>query len=413
MSSFIIVESCIPGGLSRIQSDFIATISAWFVNNTTNPIIPKSIDPTGFGDITDSSYLGRDGDISNIAKGTTTLVSIPFTYPKIENNYDVYNHKYELDYVSGNKDNYTVNLSSSNGKDNSYVINMRITASEVDLSTYQINVNIGQLSYPYKFKIVDLGTPTKYESIITKTSLKIGETSKVITKLLDENRSDLYLRRCLDESKIERHSSNESVATIDKYGVIHGISEGNATITYGKFNFDIAVNNEMVNKPSANEIALNISPDSNLNPSLLDYDAFEEEEDKNIYSTLVYASFADESLGDKTVSWEVDDNLKVKLAPFSYDDNGYPVYHDELNRECVRVCGYRKKGEVTLTCYSNNDNSVKNTIVLNVDEEIPVEMEINIKEDITQLVNEQKVVTAAFSPKNVNNKNIKVECDKN
>ncbi len=408
--ALIIFESCLPSSISGNQSNIFAQISAWFINSSTDPITPKSIDPVEIlkTDIVDTTYLGQDENgVSNIAIGTTTLVSVPFKYPTKKDNYDEYNYKYSLDYKVGNKNDYNVVLSSRTGNDNTYIVDMRVVASEMTSDIYQIDINLGTLKYEYKFHIVPLAAPTNYESRISKNTLKIGETVKVDTKLLDPNRTDTYLRRYLDESKLERSSLNDEVAYIDQYGVIHGKSTGTTTITYGKDNFNITVSNEHIVKPASNTIEL---IKSEHQPSLLDYDyIFNDEDDINDYSTVIYASYSDTSLEDQSVTWISSDNQKVKLAPYKYDNDGYPVYMDDLNRPCVRVSGYRKKDDVTITCLSNNDNSVSKTTTLTVGEALPTNMDININNETSLMVNEQKVISAVFTPKNVNNRNIHID----
>ena len=56
LSTFIIIESCLPRGISGVQSNFFAKVSSWFVNLVEGPKTPKSIAPLEFGEITDSSY---------------------------------------------------------------------------------------------------------------------------------------------------------------------------------------------------------------------------------------------------------------------------------------------------------------------------------------------------------------------
>ena len=406
---FIIFESSLASGISGVQSNIFAKISAWFINGVTDPVTPAVVNPTKVSNVNDTSYLGKNEDqVSKIAIGTTTLVSISYEYPSKGDN-DVYNKEYSLEYPQGERNDYTVSLSSRSNK-NTYTVDMRITSQGMNSNLYQINVGIADVKYEYKFHIVPLEVPTSYETKIDKNTLKIGETVKVDTKLIDPNRQDPYLRRYLDEGLIQRSSSNPSVATIDKYGVIHGVSNGTATITFGKYNFDISVSNESIVKPATNSLSLTVDHTSKTSPSLLDYDyVFETGENSNDYCALVYANFSDNSLEDQSISWEVDDNQKVKLAPFKYDNNGYPVYKDDLNRPCVRVSGYRQKGNVTLKAVSNNDNSIYQTLVLNVDEALPTLMTLNITGNQSISVNEQKVITPTYNPKNVNNRRIHVD----
>ncbi|MBO4666678.1 MAG: hypothetical protein J5666_00925, partial [Bacilli bacterium] len=387
----IIFESCLPSGISGNHSDIFAQISAWFINSTTKPTTPKSIDPVEILDVSDSTYLGQDENgISNIVVGTTTLVSVPFQYPTKDKN-DVYNYKYTLDYKVGNKYDYDIVLSSKTGKNNTYVVDMRVIPNNMTSDIYQIDINLGSLKYEYKFHVVPLAKPTSYESKISKSTLKIGESVQVLTKLTGKDTADTYLRRYFDESLLERSSLNNDIASIDEYGVIHGKSMGSTTIKYGKYSFDIIVSDDHIVKPVSN--TLNITK-SEHTPSLLDYDyIFTKDDNIDEYSTLIYASFIDTSLEDQSVSWICSDNQKVKLSPYKYDGDGYPVYMDDSNRPCVRVSGYRQKGDVTITCISNNDNTIYDSTVLTVDEAIPTSLELNVKEDISLSVNEQKVIT--------------------
>lgn len=414
LSVFIILESSIQGGFSSIQSNFFAKIGASIYNFFNPPRTPKSVAPLSFGEVSDSSFLGEDEDgNSNIAAGTTTLISIPINYPKDKDAYDVYDHQYSLDYISGDRSNYNLVLSSRDLNTSTYVIDMRIVANEVDDELYQININVGEtLTYEYKFHIVDLEAPTEYECRIEKLSLKIGESSTITTKLIGNNRPDSYLRRYLDERKLERSSSNEEIATIDEFGVIHALNPGNVTITYGKYNYDISVSNDYIIIPSSNELSLRIEESSNQNPCLLDYDyVFEDGCLPNDYSCLVYGDFLDSSLEDKGLSFKLDDNLSAKLAPFKYDESGFPIYKDEAGRSCVRVCGYRKKADINLYAYSNADPSLSTVLSLSTKEAFPESMSINFSGEVNKYVNQQIVIKGEFGPKNVNNKNIRVSVD--
>ena len=407
-----IIESCMGNSLSGSQSDFFAKISAFFVNIINGPQVVEKLEPIGIGSVSDSSYLGYSEDgVSNIAIGTTTLVSVEIKYPNKKHKDDVYDKSYTIDKVLGDDNDYTTVMSSHTGQNDTYYIDMRIVANELSDELYQIDINLhNNVKYSHKFHIVELAKPTSYEMRLNKTNLKKGESVTIDTKLLGEKRNDSYLRRYFDLSKLDRSSSNDSVATIDEYGVIHAINEGSATITYGTNSFDIDVSNESIVKPSGNELLVNIDEDSNDNPSLLDYDyVFEDGEDSNHYSTLIYADFDDDTLEDKTVSWTTSDPLKVKLAPYKYDEEGYPIYHDDDNKPCVRVCGYRKKGDVNITCISNADNTLTKSINLNVDEALPTGMDINIIDNEEIIAGKQKILSATFNPKNVNNRDINVE----
>ena len=410
---FVIVESCLNSSTSGLQSNFIARIYAFIINGATGPQETEVIKPKEISAVRDSSYLGKDENgNSNIAIGTTTLLSIDVQYPEKKNKDDTLDRTYTIENVLGNRDDYNLVLSSS-VKNLTNTINIRIVTekpiSNPDSNLYKFNVKIADtLTYEYSFKIVDLATPTEYLAKIDKTTLKIGETAHISTQLTGESRKDTYLRRYFDESKIARNSSNNEVATIDNYGVIHAVSVGDATITYGTYSFDIHVDNQAIVVPGSNSITLTSSKEQ---ISALDYDyVFEAGEDSNNYSALIYPSFSDLSLEDQSVSYYIDSKLKAKIAPYKYDEEGYPVYKDDEGKDCVRLCGYREKGTITLTCVSNVDNNIKSSINIDVGEATALEMKTNLTDNFEIILGDQKVISASFTPKNTKNTAIKVTC---
>ena len=410
---FVLVESCLPSSISGAQSNFFAKIYAFFINTATGPQETEIVKPKEILNVRDSSYLGKDNEgNSKIAIGTTTLLSIDIQYPEKKNVDDTLDRTYTIENVLGNKDDYNLVLSSSLNK-LVYTINIRIvtdkniSGQESDL--YKFNVKVSDnLTYPYSFRIVDLETPTSFLATIDKTNLKIGETAQINTQLTGENRTDTYLRRYFDTAKIVSSSSNNNVATIDKYGVVHAVASGGATITYGNYSFNVHVNNESIVNPVSNTITLTSSKSQ---VSSLDYDyVFETGEDSDNYSTLIYPSFSDTSLEDKSVSYYLDSKLKAKIAPYKYDDQGYPIYKDDNGKDCVRLCGYREKGTVKLTCVSNANNDIKSSIEIEVGEAAAEQMIVNLQDNFEIVMGDQKVITASFSPKNTKNTAIKVTC---
>ena len=409
---FIIVESCLSSGLSGIQSNFIAYISAIFVNKASGPQESVVLKPNQITGYTDSSYLGE----GKIALGTTSLVSFEVKYPDKSHSDDVYDKSFTVDSVLGNKDDYNLVLSShESGK--SFFADVRIVANNISSEEYSIKLKVAdKLDYTYSFNIVEKEAPINYDLRLEKTTLKIGETSKVEIKLNPkEGRqdSDSYLRRYFDVTKLNHSSLNPAVADIDKYGVIHAFSTGTTAVTYGKETYDVEVTSQSIIKPAINSLNLSKSEDANQSLSLLDYDyVFEKNENPNLYSAIIYPTFEDTTLEDQNITYYLDNNLKAILAPYKYDDTGYPVYKDDLNRNCVRVCGYRTKGDVTLTVMSDVDNSIKNSLVLNVDEAYPTSMDLNVKNKKVYL-GDQFTIKGIFTPKNVFSSSIEVTSNNN
>lgn len=412
--SFIIVgESCLPSSLSTSHSGVFAQLGAMIINIFNPPREPNIIKPNGIKNTYDSTYVGKDEHgYSNIIVGTTSLITFEVNYPN-KGYHDVLDYTYNVESVLGNKTHYNTILSSSKGEDK-LTINLRIVANEYGDDLYQIDIKSGDQIYNYKFNILAPITPVEYESNLDTNDFLIGESRRIAFKLKGNEKDDYYLRRYYKQNLLNHSSSDESVAKVDENGVITTFKKGNATIRYGNDTYNINVKDEAIIKPINNELSLEISPLSNNELYLLDYDyVFSKEDDPNDYSVLVKAKFLDESLTNKEIKWSISSNISAILAPYKYDDNGYPIYKDEEGNSCIRVCGYRKAGDVILSATSYADNSLSETLSLNVKEATPESFNISLDNDLSLMVGDQKILSATFTPKNTHNTAISAVCDNN
>jgi VanZ family protein len=410
LSTFIIIESCLSSSISGGQSNLFAQISAFFVNLFKGPQTVEIIKPSELGEIGDSTYVGvGDDNIPNIVIGTTTRLIINVKYPNKSKKDDVYDNEWTYTKSLGKGDDYNLIVSNPIAKDGGFDYTIRIVANSMGSEMYSVKFNFAnKIDYEYKFHIVDLVKPkdNQYEAKLARDHLNINESVKIDTKLVDPNgsRNDTYIRRYLDEAKIERSSSNNSVATIDENGVILAKGEGTANITFGKYVFPITVSSVINALPTS--LDANIDPIGKDNPCPLDYDyIFEEGEDINDYSVVVKAD-----ISDKSVSWDIDKPLCAKLAPYKYDEEGYPVYFDDDGIPAIRVAGYRKNEAFNLTCTSNSNPTLSKVIPLEMKDVPATEVTFNVTGNIEIYVNEQKAVSiVAITPKNVSNKKINVQ----
>ena len=412
----IIGESCVPSGASGERSNWFAQISAFFINLFRGPQISEVLKPNEIKINKDESYLGE----GKVAIGTTTLVTFNVTYPDKKNLDDIYDRTYVVSDVEGNKNDYTsianYSLSGKLG-----VFQLRITANEMTSENYKINIAVADaVNYTYAFQIVDRPAPTLYDTKLEKTTLKIGESAQIDVKLNEIEggtrtknyvSSDTYLRRFYDTTKLVHSSNNDAVATINEHGVIRAHSAGIATITYGKDTYNITVNSETIVKPATNTLTLSKSSDAKSLLTLLDYDyVFYKGKNANSYSVVLYPEFSDTTLEDQSVTYFVDNDLAAFVSPHHYDEDGYPIYKDEDNRNCVRLCGYRKSGNVTVTAISNADNNVKATFNLEIGEALPTAMTINYTGTKILYIGEQiNVAMKTYAPENVSNKKINIK----
>ena len=404
--------------LSSLQSKFFAEIAKSIVNEVNPSVAPTIVEPTSFGEIVDTSFLGKDETgIPKVAIGTTTRLTIPVNYPS-KDSQEVYDRTFSITKSLGNEEDFTIS-SVSNFKGQSNIITVYLTSYGQNDDLYSIDIHAGNsLEQTYSFHIADLEAPkdyiaypSHYNEAMQRIELKQGETSLIRLQLKDEKQLDPYLRRYFDERLLTRSSSNPDVASIDDQGVIHALSEGNTTITFGKYSYDVHVGHESILIPEDNALSLSISNEAKSNPSLLDYDyVYETKEDANDYSVLVYPSFSNDTLQDQNIVYSLDSLLQAKLGPHHYDINGKPIYEDHEGKPCVRISGYRKIGEVTLTAKSSADPRLESSLTLNVGEALPTSMSLNHTKPISLQVNDQKTITPTFSPKNVSNKSIHVTC---
>ena len=272
----IIFESCLDSSLSGTHSNFLASFYAFFINLFNGPQAVEVYKPTSVELFDDTTVLGQGADgYSNIVIGTTSRIRLEVTYPGKKNADDSYDRTYEFDYTVGNHDHYdlkNISYTPVTGSTNKYHLVFYLVAIEKGEDIYKFNVTFAEKeTYEYSFHIVDIATPTDFEAKVEKNNLKIGETTRVLTKLNGDSRGNWFLNRYYDISKISRSSSNEGVATIDNNGIIHAHSNGTTVITYGSKTFNISVSNENIIIPATNTIALTKDPTSNDNLHLLDY----------------------------------------------------------------------------------------------------------------------------------------------
>lgn len=417
----IIFESCLDASVSGVHSNFLASVYAFFINIFNGPQAVEVIKPSSVALFDDTTVLGQGDDgYSNIVIGTTSRIRLEVDYPAKKNPDDSFDVSYGFEYTVGNQEHYDVkNVSYYSVDTNKYNLVFYLVAVEKGDDIYKFKVTFAEKeTYEYSFHIVDIAAPTDFEAKLEKDNLKIGETTRILTKLNGDSRGNWFLNRYYDISKIARSSSNEAVATVDENGIVHALSNGNTTISYGSKSLNVTVSNESITIPATNSITLTKDPNSNENLHLLDYDYvfgtknYEtgEKYDPNEYSVLVYSAFNDTSLEDKSVSWTLNSEMKGKISPYKYDEEGFPVYKDELGRECIRVSGYREEGSLKLTCTSNVDKTITADLDLAIAEAYATSMEVKADDGFQLMLGDQKAISASFSPVNTFNSSINVTC---
>jgi VanZ family protein len=365
LSAFLVVESCFPGNISYEQSGTLGDVVASLLNLFTGNTPAQMVEPTALTLSADSTYLSEVDERPQIGIGTTTRLAFSVSAGTLGKG----------DYIDPS---FTVERSDDTADQGLY--NLLVDASSDTVSIVSIGkaqagcsiaVKAGDnLSASYAFDIVDLSAPPADFYAVQAPALtlqqKESETLEVILADSVKNKSDLYLRRYYDLTKLNFSSSNPNVATIDKYGVIRGMAAGNASITFGKESFDITV--QGAGTPADNTTKLTLAKsDAASVLALNDYD-FATENGINDTGVTLKPTFSGTLPSDESITWRVldsdgaEDALQAKLIP-----------HTDGT---VSVFGYRKKGTATILATANCDASLQQSIDLPLEEIKPLSMSL-------------------------------------
>lgn len=361
LSEFIAIESCLPGPLSAEQSDFVGGAVAAIVNVFAPSVEARMVEPLSLTLASDSTYLAPVGGRPQVGVGTTTRIIYETADPSMGKG------EYLDPYFSVARNDGT---SESDGLYNLIVEDKTVYIVSVGVPRAGCSLRVeagGGLSAIYSFDIVDLPAPPEgiYEVSAPSLSLRQGETATLSLSMADEakGKDDAYLRRYYDPRKLPRSSSDETVATIDEYGVIRGIGEGEAAIAYGSFSFAAAVAGRG-DLPDASTRLTIAKADASESLSLNDYDFPDAEGSRS--GVLLNASIAGTLPSDHSLTWRVigadgqEDLLLAKIL--------------QLADGSAEVKGYRKKGTARIEAYLNCDPAIKASIDLAIGEVTPVTM---------------------------------------
>jgi VanZ family protein len=370
---FWLAQSAVPADASGSFSTAVGNTIAWFMNLFEDTTPATKLEPKALALKSDSTVLNKfDTSLSkpSLAVGTTTMLQFAVSFDEVKNTYKDPTFTVERnDDSTADLYTYTIDVSQQ------VVRIVSVGEAKKDCS---ILVKAGtSLSYAYSFDIVELPAPTAYETNLRKSALKINESTQIGLALknpenqtiftpdsaLNETKkaeaTDAYFRRYFDPTKLAFSSSDETIASIDKNGVIVGHKEGETSIKYGTLEQKITVSSASYQKPvSPSSITLK---KDDPNDSLAIFDYATEGAGVRLSATPSW----DSTLSDQGIHWQVDDPLKARI----YSASGL---------SCL-VQGYRKKGTVTVSAISNVNNAIVGTIELPIEEIQPDRMSLSLK----------------------------------
>lgn len=259
-SLFIVFECSINAVASADQSGWVASILAGFVNAISPNKTTKVIKPIFLSLSPDQRFVGTDVVIQGKAK----LINYTLQYDD-QGSTNVYVYDSSLTYErkdgSGESD-YSVSLTSS------------ASGGQIRLVTYGVRSDChivfstsNGIAAEYRFDSIDRPTPKDFVLPSNNITIAIGDYFAIEPTLYNEpaigkdvlqnETEDHYLQRVFDNEKIVKISSDESIATIDpRFGIVKGLKEGFATISYGSQILPIHVTPQIVTHDPVNSVNL-------------------------------------------------------------------------------------------------------------------------------------------------------------
>ena len=223
-NGFIIVYSCLSDKVTNEWSRFVSNIFTNIVNNMTH----KEPDIIPIKDIelsipTDYSYHQLPGyEIDEVPLGYCKYITADIKPYNATNT--------ALNFTTEQNDIVYVGLAT--GVDSPYVVGLKVGEATIKASNSD-----GSISKEIKVKVVDNIAPQEFYATLDNKNIAIGNPEAINLSYkdprggtVDQNKIRRY-SFSYDFTKLTYESSNNSVATVDKYGVINPVSEGTCEIT--------------------------------------------------------------------------------------------------------------------------------------------------------------------------------------
>ena len=354
LNGLIVFESCLPGGVSVVRSNWLSNIFADIIN----VFIPGRVEVVPLESI---SLVGDQ----NIIIGTTNRFSVEYVPSNATSK--------GITFIAGNERINPVQEGSS-----CFVEGMELGSTSLTAVSSEDN-NV--------FKTVDITVnarpaPTEFELTVTNSQILNGFSERVIFSIDDytDNRAVRYF----DTSLVSLESSNPDIATIED-GVIHAKSVGSATIFASDYPSRL-VDIEVIENPNPLVYPDESSWEITGNNVVHIYDM--DHAETNFIQLSI--DWGETIPSDQSVTWKVEDEL---LAKISVDG---------------KLRGYKKTGFTNVIAISNMDTEQQKIFPISVEEVLPTAMDVNIRLDGGPLDEEVSVgdtiyISAIFSPDNTTN----------
>ena len=368
-----------------------------FINDTMPTREVSKIGPTSIDVSADERFVGADKAVV----GTTKMFTYDLTFESESKNVLLDGGVHLTAVHTPGEGSYTYSLTPISSKKGALRF---IPLVEGDYE-FSLADNYG-LSKSVIFKAVDRLSPKDIVDVSSPSaSLKINEYSPIdyylASEIVTDKYADHYLHRWFDPSLLHWSSSNEAIFTVDEYGYMKGVAQGEANLLCeGETIQTITVSNEAVAASPFDDFELTASATS-VHP--LDYDYYGDEEN---YGIQLQTTFSD---GNSHPVYWISDNPLVALVSNSHVEKVSDTFQDVVPGF---VAGYRKTGTVNITAIAVENPTIRKTIQLTCENISPADFNVAASQsgkavDPTQVTSFQAgsslLFAGSFTPKNSSN----------
>lgn len=347
-NAFIIFESTLPASISSQRSNFFTEVAKFIINGVTKVQEPDFIHVEN---VEVKDHLGNvinDDSQYEIPIGITRRFSAKVTPTNATN-----------PNVSWSSSNPTILRVTSGG-----YLEARSLGENVEVIVR--SAENAAILKKIKVDVVPKGPPTNFKVNLDTSDIMVGHSRRLTIDLLGQNTAEF------DMTLLQYKSSNESVATINKYGVINALSVGTTDISI--VNHDETYTLSIIDNPEPVVLPTTIA----LNGPSLGY----------VYSSIKLSYTFSEAVTDHTVTFV---SSNEAIARVDHEGNVY---------------GAKVSGTAVIKVYANADFRVyaEHTVTFNevlptritVDhyfKEVNAGTKITIKATLHHDLGEENVVT--------------------
>ena len=319
-NSLIVFESSLPGSISNQRSSLFTDVVSLIINGVLPDRQPDYIDITSLEVKDHKSQIVSSSQSIEIPLGvtrrfTTSILPLDATDKTV---IWTSSHPEALRVTSGG------------------YLEARQLAEAVEVQVKTSNQSFDQIFY---VNVVPKSAPVDFSVELAQSQIEVGQSTRLVINLTEQE------KREYNPSLLDYYSSQESVATINQFGVINALAPGTTQLTVSghsqSYELIVTASSEAIIKPTSITLT---GPDSAYVYG---------------YTPLTY-TFDREDVSDQTVTF-----VSSNEAIATIDEQGV-------------VYGTKVSGLVTIRVYANADFEVYDDLTLNMLDVLPTNLSLSI-----------------------------------